>query len=454
LIRRPQHRSLESPWRALLRSFATLAAGESAARLLGFAAVVVMARRLGPTGFGVAVVGTTLVNWFRIIVDSGTEILGVRDTSRTPHRFRELIEPILGLRLALSLAAAAVFAVAALVVPGTSADREALLLFALVLPMMGLNLRFMVLGVNAARAVAIGNVAGQALVAAGAILLLRDAHDVPLVPLLVAASELLYAAVVLAAVARRPGMIRPRVDLRAWRDTLIAGLPLTVNALAAAANHALDLLVIAALLTRREVGLYGAAYKPVLFFSTLLALLSMSFLSTYSGSERSKDRADLTRRTALTGALVAVPAAVALSVGSVLAMSLLYGPDYAGSAAPLAILAWTLPLLTLALPYGTILIWGDRQAVLMRHNIAGVLTNVTATAAAIPLFGLVGAACASVASLALVLALNYRSAIGLGLAEPLWGRPARAASVPPPLSSRPETGQASYGPAPRRPELP
>jgi O-antigen/teichoic acid export membrane protein len=115
-------------------------------------------------------------------------------------------------------------------------------------------------------------------------------------------------------------------------------------------------------------------------------------------------------------------------------VSVAFGPDYAGSAAPLAILAWTLPLLAMSLPYGNILIAADRQWLFMRHNIAGVIANVAGTAAAIPVFGLAGAAYATVLAAALVMALNYRSAVRLGLTESLWavfsGRSAGEPTVP------------------------
>lgn len=386
-----------------------------------------MARRLGPAGFGVAVLGTTLVGWFKLVMDAGTETLGVRDTSRTPHRFRELTEPILGLRLALSLAAAALFALTAVAVANTPAEQEALLLFALVLPMIGLNLRFMVLGVDAERAVAFGNVAAQALLAAGVVLLLRDGRDLFLVPLLVAAAEFVYAAVVIAAVAPRWGLVRPRMNLAVWRNTLRKGLPLALAGLAGAARYSLGLLLIAVFLTRADIGLYGAAYKPVLFFSTLVALLSVSFLSTYSGSADAAERAQLVRKTVRISFLVTLPTAILLSAGAPVAIEALFGSGYGGAAVPLALLAWSVPLLAVSLPYANVLIWADRQAVLMRHTVAGTLASVAGYAVSIPLFGLVGVACTMVGSIALVLALNYRSAVAYGLAAPPW-LPARASS--------------------------
>src|SRR6188474_1636763 len=96
---RPRRRSLrvtdtvqvdaQRGWRMLLRRTAALLAGETAARAIGFAVVVLLARRLGPSGFGVVTLGLTLVTFFAYIVDSGTELLNVREVARTPSRFRE-----------------------------------------------------------------------------------------------------------------------------------------------------------------------------------------------------------------------------------------------------------------------------------------------------------------------------------------------------------------------------
>jgi len=60
-------------WRLIVRRSAALLAGEGVARIVGFLVVLLLARRLGPDGFGVLVLGLTLVAWFTFVVDSGTE---------------------------------------------------------------------------------------------------------------------------------------------------------------------------------------------------------------------------------------------------------------------------------------------------------------------------------------------------------------------------------------------
>ena len=420
-------------WRVLVQSFGTLAVGEGVARLLGLVAVFWTARRLEPGGFGLITLGATLVAWFSLVVDSGTEVLKTRDISRHPHRLREIAEPVLGLRLVLSTGAAGVFALAALFATHRQADRNLLWLFALVLPARALNLRWMVLGVRASKAVAVGNVASQLVFAGGVFVLVSDKHDTSVVPILQAGGELAYALVVLAAVARRFGILRPRVDLGGWLATLRASLPLFVNAAARAAVYSFNIVLIAVILKRSDVGFYGAAYKPVLFFIGAAGLFFISFLASYSGAS-AEDASALLRRTIRISALITIPIALVLSATSSVVVTIVYGDAYAPAATSLAILSWMIPVLALAGPYGNVLIAGDRQGILMRNNLLSAAFSVAANAAVVPLAGIEGAAIVAVASQFLVLALSYRSAVGLKLAPPLGTllrpRPSSAMETP------------------------
>ena len=144
--------------------------GEGFTRLIGFVIVLLLARRLGPFGFGVITLGLTLVGWVSLVVDSGTEILNVREVARRPDRFRHIAEHVLGLRLAMSLAATVLFAGGVAIFARSSVTRETLILFALVLPATALNLRWMVLGVGGSRAIAAGQAISRVVVLAGVVL--------------------------------------------------------------------------------------------------------------------------------------------------------------------------------------------------------------------------------------------------------------------------------------------
>ena len=406
-------------------------------RLLGFASVFVLARALEPGGFGIISLGTTLVIFFSILVDAGTEILNVRDIAREPERLRELSEPILGLRLALSLPAAALLGAGIFVAADSAGDRLTLGIFALVLPMAALNPRWMVLGVDGSKAIAVGSVLKELVVLIGVLALVRQLHDTLIVALLVAAGELAFAGAVLYAVRRRFGLLRPRIDLEAWRRTLRRGRPILINNLARTAVFSFDVLLIAVLMTRESVGLYSAAYKPVLFAVSALSLFYLSFLAHYSAAI-GEDARQLFRRTVTLGIGATVPVALLLTFESSTFVELAYGEAFAETATALAVLIWTVPILAVSGPYRHALIAGDQEHRLMLNNVIGAVVNVAANLAVIPHFGIVGAAAVTIVSEAIIATLNARAVVVLGLeSSPVtvlvewvrWHAPVRSGSA-------------------------
>jgi O-antigen/teichoic acid export membrane protein len=405
-------------WRVLVRSFSTLAAGELVARLAGLAAVLLLARRLGPAGFGIVTLGLTLVGWFGLVVDSGTELLNVREVARRPNEFREIASRVLGLRLTISVLVAGIFALGVELLARSDVVRSTVVLFALALPGVALNLRWMVLGIHRARAIAVGIVAGRLVLLAGTVATVANVGDIRRVPLLEAGAEIAYGAVILASVARSFGLVLPRVDLAAWWEMLRQSAPLMVNSLARAASYSFDVIVVEIALGPRQLGLYGAGSKPVLFVTSVLGLFTVAFLSSFSAQHGPAAEA-LFRRAVRTTVVACVPLAVVLSATAVAIVPLLFGHAYAGAAVVLAILAWKIPMTAFGLPYGAVLVAREKQVALMQNNlVAGVLT-VVADLAVIPLLGIRGAAAVGVGSAILVSYLNQRSCVRRGFVPSL-----------------------------------
>jgi O-antigen/teichoic acid export membrane protein len=395
-------------WRGLVRSVATLVLGETVARVFGLVAVVLLARNLGPAGFGLVAVGMGIVGRLAVVSDSGTELIGVRDVAREPERFRELTEKILGLRLALSLGIAALFVVGVYVFTDPSPARDVDLRFALALPAMALNLRWMVLGIGAERAVAAGNVAARGAFLVGITLLVLPSSAVERVPYAYAAGELVYACILLAAVLPAHGWIVPRVDLRFWGATLRQGLPLLVSSLARGVAP-VELLIITAFASSRQAGLYSAGTKPMYFVATLLGLVYVGFIASYSAAS-ADETLGLLRRSAAASLAVSFAAALGLSIAAGTVMPLVFGRTYAAAAVVVAIAVWRLPFSALSTPFNGLLVSAGRQSLLMRNNIIAGVLNVAGALVAMPLVGIDGVAAVSVLAGAAVLALNYRTA--------------------------------------------
>ena len=394
-------------WRTVLRRFSALMAGELGARVLGFVIVLVLATRLGPAGFGIVTFGLTLVAWFSYVVDAGTEILNVREIARRPDRFRPIAERVLGLRLTLSVLAAALFVVGAWLLARSDLTRETLVLFALLLPAGALNLRWMVLGVGGSRAIALGVVLSRLLVLVAVVLLVVDETDLKRVPVIEAAGALVYALVILWLVGGGLRELRPRADLAAWRETLRQSTPLMITGVARSAVISFDVILIQLALGPGDLGIYALASRHAFFITGAVGLFSMAFLSAFSAI--ADEGAVALKGRALRWALgIGVLVAAAVSIGALL-IPYIYGDDYQRSVAVLAVIAWRIPLAVLASIYGSILVALDRQVDLMRNSIVVAVFVVCADIAAVLAFGLLGAAVVSIVGGALTYLLNARS---------------------------------------------
>lgn len=401
-------------WRGLIGGFGLLAVAEIVARLLGLASVVTMAHVLGPDGLGIIVLGMTLVAYAAIGVDAGTELLAVRDLGRSPERLRSIVEPVLGLRLAIALMLGSLLVVVALVVGAGSNNAETVALFALALPALALNPRFMAVAVRASGGVAIGNITGQLVLLLG-VLALVGSGDTTTVALLVAGGEFAYALVVLGVLARRHGMLRPHVDIASWRGTLQLSGPLLGYGIARAAIYSADVLLIGVLLGAAEAGQYGAAYKPVLLVSGGMGLFYVSLLAALGdGAEGGRH---LARKALRIIPPFVLAGAVTMSASAPLTIPLAFGEEFTPAVPVLAVLAFTLPIQAAGGAYFCLLVAAGRQRTLLRINAAGAAANVLANLAVIPLLGIVGAAGVTVTTELLVQLSARRAAIRGGLAD-------------------------------------
>ena len=110
--------------------------------------------------------------------------------------------------------------------------------------------------------------------------------------------------------------------------------------------------------------------------------------------------------------------AIAITAGAPL-ITLVFGHGYGGAATPMAVLAWTLPLAGLSVPYGSVLVARNRQDLLMHNNIVGTIFYVSANMLAIYFISITAAAGVRVATYALMLVLNHRACVKRNLAPPL-----------------------------------
>jgi O-antigen/teichoic acid export membrane protein len=394
-------------WRVTVRRFVGLFAGESLARALGLVTLLVQARALSPSGLGIVSVALALIIWLALVADAGTEMLSTRDVASDPTRFRHIAEAVLGLRLLISGSTALALAVGAVLFAESDTTRDVYVVFALVLPVMALNIRWISVGAAGARPLMVGNVGGAAVLLLGTVLFVTGPEDVTVVPALYVLSELVFAGLVAALLAPRFGLLRPRLDGALWRSRLAGGLPLMVGTLARGSFGVVDLVVVGAALGAAEAGEYSAGLRPVLFLITAVGLYFYSFVVSYTGLDAGQ-RTAFVRLSVRTALVVSIPIAVVLTVTAEPIVRLLFGSDYEEGAIVLAILAWRLPASALGATFSGVLLAQRRQASLMWVYIAGALVGAALVVLGTT-GGIAGVAAASVVASWLVTVLLIRS---------------------------------------------
>jgi O-antigen/teichoic acid export membrane protein len=385
----------------------TLALGIGQAVTLGvnFAAWVHLSRALGPEGFGVLTLGLAILSYFLLAVTLGLDVVGVREIARAPAgdvgSLRTLVANVLGLRLALALVATALYVGIAFWVAGTAPAAVALAVLGLQLVARAVQLDWVYQGIERMWVLALRTAGAAGLLAGLAFALVRDGTDVVVAAVAVGAAPLVANGLLLGAYAGEFGPPRPRAG--AWRALLVPALPLAASAFVSEVYYNLDKIMLEALRTTAEVGLYGAGYKVYALAVAPAAALFPAFFPTLARAGTQAERADAARRFASALLLIGLPVLAVAPFAAGPVLDLLFGPEYAAGAPALQLLLANAGVVYVAMAYGVPLTAWDRERAYFVVVAAGAALNVALNLLLIGRFGTAGAASATLCTEASIL---------------------------------------------------
>jgi O-antigen/teichoic acid export membrane protein len=188
-----------------------------------------------------------------------------------------------------------------------------------------------------------------------------------------------------------------------------------------------DFLFLRVLRDATAVGYYAAAYTLVTFFLNVGAMYNLSLLPSLTRLRADRPEQLRLYHTALAQVFAAgLPAALGGSLLAAALVGLVFGPVYAVSALPFALLVWCIPLNLLRdVPLMALMSAGEERAV-FRVTLSAAALNLALNAALIPRLGLFGAAAATVLTetVRMILAMARARVHGFSLPGP--GRFGRA----------------------------
>jgi O-antigen/teichoic acid export membrane protein len=389
----------------ITRNFAVLSAAQIAGRLLAFAVTVHLTRTLMAEGFGAVAFATSVLAGAALLVDLGFDSLGPLEVARGRVPVAALARNVVALRLMLLAPALLAVSLFAWLAPVTTATKAVVVLYGLSLLANAVDLNWVFLGAERMRAAAAADLAQQALIAAGAFVLVREPEHLLRMPLIFLAGRAVGVGLLVVAAGRSWGPIRPALDRALLRSLVPAALPFAGSAAVAVVLTYFDLVLVGLWMGTAEAGLYGAAYR-ILWLPTLLVV---AYLTALRPSVARRAMAGPASPFAMLGR--STPAVMATGIaasaaGILLAPALidvLYGEAYRGAVAPLRLLLLSFALLVVSRHYRLVLVASGRQALDLKIMAAAAALNVALNVWLVPRFGLVGAAASNVASEAAIL---------------------------------------------------
>ncbi|HEU6446286.1 MAG TPA: flippase [Gaiellaceae bacterium] len=385
--------------RRILANTTWRAIAEIGSKLATLALVVVMARELGESGFGVFTFGFAFATLVTALAGFGQDVVLTREVARDPRRFDRYFVNTLVLKCALALPALLVSSAAAYALGVDAETRWVVLLLGVAVVTELLTMTCLAAFQAFERLVymPVVMVTQRALAAGVGIAALLAGAGVVAVSAVYAAAACVAFVLGLALVDRKIGRPRLSLDPGFWWPLMRIAAPIGVAGVLGTILFRVDTAILAWFEPKEVVGQYGAAFRlfeATLFLSWSVGTAIYPVLSRLTAETDPPLGSVFDRSLKLVIALT-LPLAVAAAILGEGIVELLFGADFAEAGTALVLLAPAIAFYPVAHVAGVLLYAGDRQLSMVAVYGTGAAANVVVNVILIAAFSLEGAAVAT-----------------------------------------------------------
>ncbi len=416
--------------RVIARNAVFITLGGIALKAINFFYQVFVVRSLGDDRFGQYSTALAWVGLFSIVAELGVTQYAMREIARDESRVRALFWNVAALRGAIAIVGIAVISASATAVGYSPVIVQTTFVYActFIIAALASPLEAVLTAHERLDQVSIVNVVAQLSSALlGTLVLLADLGIVIFVatgllamlpPLLLSLRYVRSNAIVLT-----PSDIRPR----SWPALIRGGLPFGLITLTLTIAFSIDTVMLSWHVPDNEIGWYNVAYgfsgSLMFFFLGFSEAMVPSLTKFYAEDPGAVAR--WYHRTLRVIVAFGLPLALGATLLAEPLLRLLYGAEYAPAAQVLRIIAWDAPLLMFTSFCGNLTTVTGAERAAARIYGVNALANIALNAAAIPAFGIQGAAVVTVAT-DLIGVLQFHALFSRSFAPPrLLGLTAR-----------------------------
>ncbi len=390
--------------RRLFANFSYLFLAQAVSALAGLVSTAWLARALGTEAYGVLGFGTAVVAYFTLLVAAGTDVYGMREIAQNPDSSRTILQRILGLRVVLLAIALPAYLVAVQVVAVDDRTVVVLWIQGIGLIAAAFSFDFVFQGVQRMGPVGVRQAMAALLSLAGVLFLIRSPADVYI------AAAIPVTAIALSAIWLAQRMHRHLVpvgfsfEVSHWKAILAVSLPILVSQGVNAVYNQMDILMLGLMTDPGRTGLYVGMSRLYAMAVMLGGLFGTVFSPALAGAWPENPVMRMRYREFLIAcAFVGAPVSAVAMLWPEDIITIVFGAAFLDGQNALILLMAAAFLTYLTYPAAAALIVWHDQTVVVALMAAGGAINIGLNLVLIPIFGIEGAAAATVAAQAFLL---------------------------------------------------
>jgi O-antigen/teichoic acid export membrane protein len=358
-----------------------------------FIANIYLARILGAEQYGLLVLAQTIVSYFWLGVDLGTNMYGIRQIARDKENSAELINSLSTMRFIAGLVLFVIFTSSIFLFPQTKDTRHDVFIFAgLYLISFACVGDWILKGYELFKEVTICSFLSSVTFLLSICILVTNKNHVQIAAFLWASSFLVGAIYIWIILQGKTGVtIRPKVDFSNWIFHLRKSLYFTGAGLLAQLSQTFPVILIAMAGNSIDVGIFSAPYRIVLTI-TMLGILVPSAVYPILSETYVRDKIRFSR-------LQKKLFKFMVSIGTILLLlfpfsqtiiTTLFGEQYTDSVELFRVLIFLVPLILIRTSFGIPLLAMGLERLRMITSLIVALLSISISFVFLHIFGLIG----------------------------------------------------------------
>lgn len=316
--------------------------GELTAKLLGFLAIIFIARKIGVTDFGKLGFAEAFYSYFIYIGIAGVDTIATRDVARDNSHVNTYLGNVLSLKLMLCIASYLVLTAIILPLNIDSHKKYLTLLYGLCLLPIALSTEWMFQGIEKMKYIGLFRIIREASYMTSVLVIFYLFTSVYLIPV-IRVTSMLAAVIFLLWIVKIKGFkIKLRKDISLWKSLLKQSYPILISQVLIIIIYNFSIILLGLLAMDKEIGYFIAIQKVILFFFGLSgvfwAVIFPSLSRLHIGS--TEELKIFVEKVLRTISVVAIPIGFLGFAFANPIVTFLYGNEYVRSIEIFQILIW------------------------------------------------------------------------------------------------------------------